>query len=210
MATSAKDIRARISEADISGMRGIRINSMQDWKRRLQTVDALYRGDWSEVMPDETQLIENPHVMNMVQVGIDDIARLVTEAVPSVICAPDQQNPSAETAAELRAHIADTYWDVNAGESLVPRVAMDLAGAGCAFVASTVQDGEDYPCFHRIDPRFCYPDVVNGQLLDLLVVEEINWRKAAALFPDLGLDTDPTIKDKVVEIIHYYSKDECF
>ena len=206
---SVADLRARVTEADVVGIRSVRLNDMQDWKTRLMKVDQLYRGDWQEVFPDETVATEYPHVMNLVQTEIDDIAKLVTEAIPTVSCPPDKEDPSSEAKAEIRNAIADTYWEVNGGETLVPRLAMDLVGAGCAFVASYIDPDEDYPCFHRIDPRFAYPDVVNGRLQDLLVVEEVNWRKAARLFPELGLALDPTIRDRTIEVLHYYSKDVC-
>jgi len=50
---------------------------------------------------------------------------------------------------------------------------------------------------------------MNGKLLDLMVLEDINIRTAARLFPDLGLEQDPTRLNHVVEILHYYSPEEC-
>lgn len=209
MAVDPKDIKGRIYEADLIDWRSFRIQTMQDHKRRLRVLDQLYRGDWSEIFPDESIMRENPFVMNLVQVGMDDIAKLVTEAVPSIRCAPSKDTTKAEGEATVREAIAATYWEMNEGEMLVPRLAMDLAGAGFCAAAAYVDKDADYPCLHRIDPRNAYPDVVNGKLLDMLVVEEINVRSAAKLFPDLGLDTDPTIVGEKVEIVHYYSAQEC-
>ncbi len=205
----ARDLRQRVWESDLLDWRGWRVNSMIDWKNRLKTVDKLYAGLWSEVFPDESVMVENPHVMNMVQVGLDDIAKLVSEAVPSVRCAPEVDTETAAQRAEVREAIADTYWEYNNAEGLVPRLAMDLAGAGCAFVVAYVEADCEYPVLLRMDPRYCYPDVVNGILQDLLVVETMNARRATNLFPDLNLPYEPTDTNRTVEIVHYYGPGEC-
>jgi hypothetical protein len=93
---------------------------------------------------------------------------------------------------------------------MIPNLTMDLAGAGAAFIAVySDPDEADYPCYHKLNPRFCYPDVMNGKLLDLMVLEDLNIRTAARLFPDLGLDKDVTLSNHVVELMHYYSPEEC-
>src|SRR6476659_8650161 len=199
----------RVFESDLIGWRGQRIQALQDWKARLQTVDTLYRGDWNQIFSDESVVREYPSVFNMVQGGLDDIARLVSEAVPSVRCFPAKETQSEEAGAHIREGIADTYWAVNAAEMIVPRLAMDVAGAGAAFVAAYVDKHSDYPCFHRIDPRYAYPDVVNGKMQDLIVLEDLNARTAARMFPDLGLPDDPNQHDQQVELMHYYSANEC-
>lgn len=209
MASDVKKLKARIFEADLYDWRNFRIQSTQNWKSRLKVVDTLYRGEWKEVFPDESIMNENPHVMNMVQVGLDDIAKLVSEAVPSVRCIASKDTQDGEKETVVRNSIADTYWEVNDGETLIPRLAMDIAGAGMAIAVGYIDGESEYPCIHRVDPRFAYPDVVNGKLLNLLVVEEMNIRTASALFPQLGLDSDPTITNQKVELLHYYSKDEC-
>lgn len=209
MGIDPRELRARVDEEDLLDWRNFRIQTTQNWKNRLKRVDKLYRGDWDEVFPDESAMRENPHVMNMVQVGLDDVAKLVSEAVPSVRCLPSKDTQDGEDEAIVRNAIADTYWEVNDGETLIPRFAMDIAGAGLAVCVGYVDGDSEYPMLHRVDPRFAYPDIVNGKLLDLLVVEEMNIRSAARLFPHLGLDKDPTITSSKVEILHYYSKEEC-
>ncbi len=205
----AKDLRARVWESDLLDWRGWRVNFFQDWKARLKLVDLLYQGAWSEVFSDESVMRENPHVMNLVQVGLDDIAKLVSEAVASVRCLPEKNTETAGQEANIREAIADTYWEMNKGEMLVPRLAMDVAGAGCAFVVVAADDTSDYPCLYRVDPRHAYPDVRNGQLQNLLVVEVMNARIAASMFPQLNLDDDPTLLNRTVELLHYYSPGKC-
>jgi hypothetical protein len=72
-----------------------------------------------------------------------------------------------------------------------------------------VDKDNDYPCFHRIDPRYAYPDVVNGKMQDLVVLEDMNARTAARIFPQLGLEDNPNFHDMQVELLHYYSPEEC-
>jgi hypothetical protein len=178
VAADPKKLAARVFEADLVSYRGTRVSTMQNWKSRIAKVDQLYRGDWSEVMPDEMVLTENPHVMNMVQVGIDEVGRLTSEAVASVKCPADKETPPGKKKASFRSNIADTYWDYSDGESLVPDLAMDLVGTGAAFVVSTVEDDCDYPVFSRLDPRYCYPTVVRGKLHDLSC-----WRRCTGASP---------------------------
>jgi hypothetical protein len=61
----------------------------------------------------------------------------------------------------------------------------------------------------RVDPRFAYPDVRNGKIQDLLVVETMNKRLAWRQFGDLLPEEPPTTVGEIVEIIHYYSPEEC-
>src|SRR6266478_1977459 len=92
-------LKKRIYESDLVDWRSFRIQSLHNWKSRLSIVDKLYRGDWDEVFPDESVMRENPHVMNMVQVGLDDVAKLVSEAVPSIRCLPSKDTTNGETEA---------------------------------------------------------------------------------------------------------------
>lgn len=202
-------VRGRIFETDIIDWRGYRVQSQMDWKRRLTQVDNLYRGDWNEVFEDESIMRENPHVMNMVQTGLIDIAKLVTEASPAVRVPPRGDSDKDLFNSLLLQSIYETYWSMNDGDLLVPRFAMDLAGAGGAFAAVYVDDDSDYPCIHRIDPRYAYPDVINGKMVDLLVVETMNKRIAWRQWPELNIEAAPETVGQWVEIVHYYSAEEC-
>jgi hypothetical protein len=221
MALSPEKLYSRVTEGDLIAWRGFRIQTGQEWKARLRQVDQMYRGDWQEMFSDQSMVIENPMVMNMVQVGMNDIAKLVSESEGSVRCLPDKDTKQAEENALIRQNIGHTYWNMNRGEDLIPRIAMDLAGGGMAAIGVWVDPNDsddddtpgkqygDFPCYSRIDPRFAYPDVRNGILQDMLVVEEMNLRVAAREFPMLHLDSDPTIISNKVEIMTYYSKKEC-
>jgi hypothetical protein len=212
MATGADivKLKSRMWEADLVDWRGYRILKNQDWHNRLKNVDRLARGDWAEYQSDESVRRENPHVMNLVQVGMADKAKLCSESVPTIVCAPEQETTTSAQAAHKREAVFDTHWEMNHGDILIPMLSMDLDGAGAAFVAVYVdEESSDYPIYLRIDPRNAYPDIMNGQLVDLLTVEEINYRVAAQVWPEFGLDKDPNIKTKTIELVHYYSKDRC-
>lgn len=204
-------LKERMYEADLLQFRGYRVEHQGfiNSKSRLNIVDSLFRGDWSEVFGDESTIAQMPHVMNLVQVGMNDIATLVVEATPAVKCLPDKETKGAEDKANIREAIADTYWEVNGGEALVPQLSMDIAGAGFACLVAYPDGDSDYPCVQRVNPRFAYPDVRHGKLLDLLVVETINARQVPHIFPNLELPFIPEAVNETMEIIQYYSKDEC-
>jgi len=210
MAVDIKAVKeSRLDTDFILETRGFRVEGYQDWKTRLRDLDSLYRGDYfSRARGDMVYDNEGLAVMNLVQVGMDDISRLVTESVPVIRCMATDDTEKAAENANLREAICDTYWRVNDGEALVPRLAMDIAGAGGAFMVVAWGDDSPYPRFHRIDPRYAYPDVYNGQLQDLLVVREVPVRQAARLFPFLELPTRPEAGE-AAEVLEYYSKEEC-
>lgn len=199
----------RVNEEFMVGLRAHRTHNYSAWKSRIDTVDKLYRGEWNTVFPDETSEQELPHVMNLVQVTLDDVARLVSEALPSVTCYATGDEERDQKNAYIREAIAETYWGVNNGEILTPKLAQDLLGTGACFLVVDTTD-KDYPCIHRIDPRMAFPDTHNGQLFDLLVNQSMKVRVAAHLFPRLELMRydNPEICDSV-EVLEYYSKKEC-
>lgn len=203
-------LKDRIWEADLTSWRGYRIQALQDWKNRLQRVDQVYRGAWQELFSDESMAVENPFIMNMVQVGMDDTAKLVSESSPTNVSFPHKDTKAATVESHIREAINDTYWEVNRGADLVPLLSMDIQGSGAAFIAAYIDKKRSkYPLIHRIDPRYAYPDVLNGVLQDLIVLEDINYRVAAREYPSLGLDNDPDISNKFVEMLHYYSAKLC-
>lgn len=210
MAVDIKEIRDRVHEQNLIDTRGWRQESYDQWKKRLKKVDSLYRGDWAVLFPNDMAFEENPHVMNLVQVMLDDLARLVSEGDPSVVCPPAKDSKSAEEAAILRAAIANTYGDVNDWDLLTPRFTMDLAGAGAAFAVVTQDPNSEYPCWHRIDPRHAYPDVYNGQIQDLMTISTFKLRQIPMLYPKLAEEwkINPNSQD-TAEVVGYYSKGEC-
>ena len=199
---------SRVTSDFLLDTRGFRMEYNGEWKNRQRDIDEMYRGDFSSRWAGEFSASDGQlTVMNLVQTGLDDLGRLASETVPIIKCPPLGDSQAQMKEANVREAIAHSYWDYNGGESLVPRLAMDLGGSGAAFVVVSWLDCE-YPTFVRIDPRFCYPDVHNGKLQDLFVIRTMRLRQAARLFPQLVGSVSPSDADSC-ELLEYYSADEC-
>jgi hypothetical protein len=199
----------RVTADLLLDVRGFRLESNSEWKDRQRKTDELYRGEFAarwagEFDGSDDQLM----VMNLVQTGLDDVGRLSSESLPIIKCPALGDSEKASKEANVREGIAHTYWEYNTGEILTPKLAMDLAGSGAAFVVVTWDDSP-YPRFVRIDPRFCYPDVHNGRLQDLFVIRTMRVRQAARLFPNLNFPAVSADDADQCEILEYYAEDEC-
>lgn len=187
---SPREVKALASEREfdhyIWDTYNNRKDSYRDWHDRIGKIDDIYAGRWERVFPDEQAVIDLPKVMNLVQVGLDDTSRLVAETVPSVRCEPRSNTEKAAAEAQLHEVIATTYWEYGDGELLIPRLAMDLDGAGAAFLACLILDGKDYPHPFRLDPRHCFPSVVNGELHDLVHSTKMKARQVKDLYPKVS------------------------
>lgn len=180
------------------------------WKNRIREFDALYRGDWQTVYPDEETKIDLPRIQNLIQTGTDDLARLVSGVQPDIFCPPRSDKEKDIHAARLREAVLATYWVKGRGELLVPWLVQDLCASGIALLASvypTTQDGEairgKYPYPYRLDPRGSYPDVVNGILQDVVVLQRMRRRQAENTFQvDLSSNGPKDTDD--IEVIDYY------
>jgi hypothetical protein len=180
-------------------------DSYQNWKSRIERVEAMYKGEWPAVWPGRVATEEDlPYVTNLVQIGMDDLQALVSETSPVIRCDPAGNNEKAITEANVREAIGHTYWLNNDYISWLPStLAMDLAGSGAAFLLIW-HGADDYPMFIRLDPRGCYPTIEHGRLIDLMVVSRMKATSAALLFPEIGIETriDETTE---VEVVDYYS-----
>jgi hypothetical protein len=206
-----QDLSERITEADLIQIRADRTNNYSAWKQRMEAVDKLYRGEWNSVFPDESIEELKPVVSNLVQVGLDDLSHLVAETKPSIREYPRDDSDKALEDARVAEAIADTYWEANRGDTMIPQLALDLAGTGCAIIVVDIMHGE-YPCYHRVDPRYAYPSQVNGRLIDLFVAQEIKLRDLKAMFPRLAEDPRVQVSPKdydTIEVWEYYSADIC-
>jgi hypothetical protein len=201
----------RRDEFYLFDLRHGRVDSYSLWKDRIQKARRLARGEFTYTTPDRLSHTDEPAVMNLAEVMPRDVARLVSETTPTVRAYPHNDSTSAQDAAYVREVIADTHWEMNRGELLVPQWTMDMVIAGAAFAVTWVDDALDYPHFTRVDPLFCYPDVTNGMMQDLLVVQTIKLRVADKMWPELDLlarfsKGRDAYKDDV-EVWDYYSTD---
>jgi hypothetical protein len=208
-----EDISKRIDEADLTGVREYRVSNYAGWKARIDKVDKLYRGEWDTIMPGESQERLEPMVANLIQIGLDDLSDLVSETLPSIRVYPRDDGEDAQKEAYLYESVGETYWEFNNGEDMVPELAYDVAGTGGVFVYADSSGDSMYPKYCRIDPRFCYPSIVNGKLEDLFVVHTSKLRDAAAKFPALGKQIQQHYAgskgEPDVEIWEYYSEKVC-
>ena len=202
------DLRARQFESSVTGWRNSRVESFAEWTARMETLDAIVRGDYTVVYPDERAVLDTPYVQNTAQVAMLDMAKLASESAPSVRAEPDNDSDTAYHNSKVREAIADTHWSANKAELYVPYWVMDLAGCGAAFavVIPGNELGKDYPIIMRVDPRVCLPDVRNGILQDLLILNTMHLREIVRLYPQLG-EVKPNIADQA-EVLDYYSPDE--
>jgi hypothetical protein len=198
---------SRYHEDYILDERDKRGESFQDWKSRIGTLDDAYRGNWSVAFPGESSTTAQ-NVANIIQVGLDDISRLVCEAVPSVQCDPYDNTQREKEASQLRAQVAEAYWLADDAELIIPLLALDLAGTGACFLLSFGdREKSNYPVHLRLDPRACYPDITGRDLQDLLVVHKMKKRQALRMWPDIGLKSTAQ-DDGDVEVIEYWAPDQ--
>lgn len=207
-ALSASKLGAtRISESylvtQINGFR--QMQSHQDHKKELLDFDELLDGNFSRLFPGESGLTNEPVVENKLKNAVGDIARLANEAKGMAVFMKEGESQSAKKRAKVRSAIAQTIWKMGRADRQEKKLYIDLIAAGYAALSVYYNDKSEYPQFLRLNPRFCYPDVVNGVLQTLVYVETMKERQAARQWPDIGLNPDPT-KDTEVLITMYFDE----
>jgi hypothetical protein len=185
-----KTRESRITEdylvAQIDGFRGQ--DSHTNHKTRIESYDQLYWGNFSKLFPGESGLSGQPLVENKLKNATHDLARLASEAKGSPVFMKEGEGKTKQQRAAIRASIASTIWTMGRGEDMLGMLYIDLIVAGYAAMSVYFSKGDEYPQFLRLDPRFCYPDVMNGQLQQMLYVETMLERQAAMKWPELGLN----------------------
>ena len=174
---------------------------------RYQEVDQLLRGEWGYSLPGDNAVVEKPMVMNLGLAFINDVARLSTEQTP-VYKAPVYSDKKADILnAQLREVIAATYWADNRGDLTIPQQAIDLAVCGAAYTVVWTDEMCEYPMFARVDPRHAYPNIHNGKLHDLLVINVYPADMAESMFPGNNIYADSRDKKLTneVEVWQYYA-----
>ena len=176
-------------------------------KTRINEFDKLYQGDFSALFPKETAISKDPLVENKAKNATHDLARLASEARGAAVFMRDGEGKAALKRTAVRAAIAETIWHMARGKRIERKLYLDLISTGMAAISVFYNDTSEYPIFMRLNPRFCYPDVHNGLLQNMLYVETMKERQAALIWPDLGLDNDPA-KTKDVLIIQWMDDKE--
>src|SRR5574341_804744 len=100
------------------------LETFDNWHTRIEDIHRMIRGEWSVRYPDGSTKTMDPLVMNLLDTMPRDVARLVSESAPSVNARPLSDNMSDIANASVREQIAETYWEANKGELLIPQHAM--------------------------------------------------------------------------------------
>jgi hypothetical protein len=212
----------RVTESYLVQNRQWRVDSdtFTEWHDRIDEAEEVLKGNFLTITAGEEAVVDKPLIMNTAEKFVRDAARLTAEVEPISKGFPKNDKKEEETAATIRGAIADTYWEENDGSGFVPEWTMDLLVSGACFAVmwadkEDVGDyGAPYPRFERVDPRMCYPYVVNGKLYDLMVIKRFKASVLDRMFPGKGIlaaynSGKKDGWDSDVELIEYYSEDEC-
>ena len=181
--------------------------SFRDHNERVIAGDALYRGQLNELFPTEQGIPDIPYVENKFKNALHDISRLASEGRGSVKFIPAGDKDKDMKQARIRESINEGYWIVNRMQTGERKLYLDIAGTGMMALGVYHDSTSPYPQAHRLNPRFCYPDVRNGRIYSMLFVEDVKERVLARQFPDLGLNPDPE-KDNTAKFVSYYDNRE--
>jgi hypothetical protein len=179
------------------------------WKQHkagINRFDSAYAGNLSGLVAeseDNTLPADEPYVENKLKNSAHDIKRLAREARGFARFTKEGEDDESGKRAKLRGAATETMWVEGGGARVEGQFYFDLIRGGFAAVAGYKKDGCDYPQAMRLDPLYAYPTVANGELLDVLYIETMKERVAAALFDLEGLDPK---SDKNVDVIMYFDK----
>lgn len=193
-----------------------------DWKTRQTDIDEAYRNFSTVLWPDESQSVGGWSIPNLVQLAVEDRARLVAAGNPSIVKRPSRSGDLAKRSAETIERILAGYWERDKVRRKIPALAMDAMGSGvCAVkvlpdLTSLKDEGRSsvYPCYSRLDPRTLYPDPIfaSGPAIDNCIVSSIQKvRMVEAKYKvDLSSITkkDHYANDDDIRVIEFYGSDE--
>jgi hypothetical protein len=180
-------------------------DNFNDHKDRIDKTTELYQGHYNMVYPDG-QADDEILVENRIKTDIHDISRLANEPKASLTFVSRGSKKDDAKESEIRASIAATIWDMNRGDTFTRQLFMDLIGSGFMVAPLYYNSQSEYAQFTRLDPRFCYPQVRNGKLQNLVYGERVFSRVAASMeekFPAIP----PEATDEI-DLINYYDEHE--
>ena len=177
--------------------------TFRDHKDRTLAGDRLYRGALNELFPSEQNVPDIPYVENKFKNALHDITRLASEGRGAVKFIPEGDKDRDMKRARVRESINEGYWVVNKMKARERQSYLDLAGAGMVATAVYYNANSRYPQVNRLNPRFVYPDVRDGKLQSLVVIEQVKERILARQFPHLGLKDDAASEHVAVFTCYY-------
>ena len=182
-----------------------RVETLGDWHDRIEKARDMIRGNVAYRNPDGVVVSTDLQITNLADQVPRDTARLVSEVEPSYRATIKGKGDTADLNAEIRSAIAKQYFDLNRFDVIRPYLSMDLDTAGACFVCTWVDPAMTVPRLERIDPYFAYPDVYNGRLVDLMVIQQMKLRSARMVFPGYDFEMFATANETDdVTIMDYY------
>jgi len=203
-------LKDREIEEYLAHSRNSRIETLGDWKDRIDKADEVIRGNIGYTNPDGVAVSSPMMVMNLADQVPRDIARLTSESEPSYSAPAYGDKLSDEKNAALRGVIGRGYFAANNWDLMRPQLVMDFVITGTFFAVLWVDSASPFPRIMRLDPRSAYPDVYNGELQDVLSIQTMKRRVAQRQFPDVdfgSLEGKRPTDD--IEVIDYYGPDFC-
>lgn len=122
---------------------------------RMRIMDAVTRGDWTVVGPDD-EALEN-RSPNLIQVALEDTAETAS-LVPSVRVVPSTGSDLSKKRANAMEQLAMSYMDMSQIEMLEIKSLLDLAGFGFFSWVILFDKETGTPRIEWRDPRTCFPE----------------------------------------------------
>jgi len=204
-------LESRETQGYLYDLRNGRKDDFSAWKDRIDETDALIRGDFAVVYPNLQSQGKKPIVTNLADAMPRDVARLGSEVEPSYTALSRGDSESALENKQVRRTIGEGYFHFNQFDIVRPQLLMDQVITGAAFmVAWADEEDSPYPRMQRVDPRFCFPYIYNGKMLDLLVIQTVTLGVAMELWPSFKEKYRKSDElTNVVEVWDLYKKGRC-
>lgn len=133
-----------------------RVPWWSDAQRRWREDDAMIRGEFHVVFPDESSVVEKPKVPNRMQLQLQDYVGAASSVMFSHRCiAPNRQG---QARASKRERIVAHYREINSVPAMLPYYYADLIVCGVNYKLVLPDFETGFPCIQRRDPRHAYPD----------------------------------------------------
>lgn len=127
----------------------------RDRDERMEDIDAVVRGEWDTVDPDEDPV--KARSPNLIQVALEDTSE-VAGSLPTVRVIPRRPTASGKKKAASMEKLSAGYFDFSQMDLMVPQTVLDLAAFGVGVWVIWPDFEERLPIIEKRDPRTCYPE----------------------------------------------------
>src|SRR4030095_8408247 len=136
MAEQRSVFEERETEEYLAHHHNERVETLGDWKDRIETARLLVQGEVPYLNPDGVVVNTGLNITNLADTMPRDTARLVSEIEPDYKAPNNGPDDMADLNAEVRAPTARQYFTANRFDLLRPYLSMDLDLAGACFVCA--------------------------------------------------------------------------